>query len=163
MGIGHYTIRRASRVDAAQIIAGINAVCAEGQYFSTPEYIPTPQWETVLRAPENAPNHLLYVAELDDQIIGAAQILPDAIRSNEGVLGIFVLQAYRNHGIGSQLLAKLLKDAKLHYNKIVLYVLATNNRAIHLFQKMGFREYERRLYRYAYLGMQEQIGMQLEL
>ena len=163
MGFERYTIRRANRVDAPQIIAGINAVCAERQYFSTSKYTPTPQWERVLYAPEEAPNHLLYVAELDGQIIGAAQILPNEARSDEGVLGIFVLQEHRNHGIGSQLLAKLLKDAKLYYNKIVLYVLATNNRAIHVFEKTSFREDDRRPYQYAYLGEQEQLVMRLVL
>ncbi|NMC02911.1 MAG: GNAT family N-acetyltransferase [Chloroflexi bacterium] len=156
-------VRRANRVDAGQIIALINAVCAEGQYFSTPHYVPTPQWEAALYHPEEAPDHLLYVAEDAGVIIGEAQILPCEDQPGVGELGIGVYESYRGRKVGSELLAQLLKEAKLYYNKIVLYVLITNDRALHVFEKAGFHEQGRRYHDYAHLGKQEQLVMQLKL
>lgn len=163
MNSSSITIRRANSVDAGQILAVINAVCAEGKYFSVASYKPSPEWETVLHHPETAPNHLLYVAECDGIIIGEAQILPCKGQPGVGELGIGIQKNYRNREIGSKLLAQLLKDAKLHYNEITLTVLATNERAIRVFEKFGFREQERRSYYYAHLGKQEQLEMQLKL
>lgn len=163
MSSSSITIRRANSVDAGQIVAVINAVCAEGEFFSTPHYIPDAQWETVLHHPETAPIHLLYVAECDGVIIGEAQILPGEDQHDEGEIGIGIQKDYRDRGIGSKLLAQLLKDANLHYNKIILYVLATNERAIHLFEKYGFEKREVRLRVYAHLGEREQLRMRLEL
>ncbi len=160
---GDILIRRAVSRDAEQIIAGINRVCAERKYFSTRCYIPTPQWETVLYFPEKALNHLLYVIEFRGQIIGAVQILPCLEQPTVGVLGIFVLKKYRSQGWGTELLMRVLDAAEKYYDKVMLYVLATNQRAIHCFEKCGFGESSRRLYNYAYLGMQEQLEMQLML
>lgn len=158
-----FFMRRALPGDAEQIITGINKVCAEQKYFSTPHYIPTPQWETVLYFPETAPNHLLYVIEFKEYIIGAVQILPCLDLPTVGVLGIYVLKGYRNQSLGTCLLARVLNAAKKYYRQVMLRVLATNQRAIHCFEKCGFRKSSKRLYTYAYLGIQEQLEMQLML
>lgn len=158
-----FFMRRALPGDAEQIITGINKVCAEQKYFSTPYYIPTPQWETVLYFPETAPNHLLYVIEFKRHIIGAVQILPCLEQPIVGVLGILVLKAYRNQSLGTELLRQVLEVAEKYYSKVMLHVLATNQRAIHCFEKCDFRVSSKRFHNYAYLGMQEQLEMQLML
>jgi ribosomal protein S18 acetylase RimI-like enzyme len=159
-------IRRATIADAEAVLRGINEVCAEREFFSTAHYVPSPQWEALLYRPHEVPDHLLYVAEQGDEIIGAAQILPGPDPSSlarKGELGIFVRVPFRNRGIGSTLLATILKKAKIYYHKVTLYVLVDNNRAIHLFRKVGFSEVARRQHRYAYLGQQEQVEMSIGL
>ncbi len=155
-------IHQATIADAEAIIAGINTVCAEGCYFSTPQYIPTPQWETVLYAPETVPDHLLYVVEDRGKIVGAAQILPCTPQSHVGELGVFLLKPYRNQKIGTYLLTELLQSARLYYDRVILYVLATNHRAIRCFTKCGFEEILRRSHNYAHLGWQEQLIMHVQ-
>ncbi|MDX9953273.1 MAG: GNAT family protein [Anaerolineae bacterium] len=155
-------LRQATAADAREIVAGINEVCAEKHYFSTPHYIPTPQWEIALRSPERAPDHLLYVVENERKIIGAAQILPSGTIRGVGELGIFLLSRFRNRKIGTELVMAILDHAKLYYDDVVLFVLATNGRAIRCFKKCGFAEHSRRLHNYAHLGPREQIMMQMQ-
>lgn len=156
------SVRRATAADAEAILHGINEVCAEEVYFSTPHYIPTPQWEAVLHRPEEVPDHLLYVAEQGKGFVGAVQILPCSASSASkprGELGIFVLAPFRNQGIGRSLLRTILKEAKYHYREIILYVHSENDRAIHCFCEFGFSETGRRYHHYSHLGMQEQVFM----
>jgi ribosomal protein S18 acetylase RimI-like enzyme len=159
-------VRRATAADAGAVLQGINEVCAEREFFSTAHYVPSPQWEALLHRPHEVPDHLLYVAEHKGEIIGAAQILPyldSSPPARSGELGIFVRAPFRSQGVGSQLLKPLLKDAEIYYNKIRLYTLSSNNRAISLFSKFGFGEVGRRRHHYAYLGDQEQLVMEVEL
>lgn len=133
--------RRATPADAPGIIAGINFVCAEGTYFHTPRYIPTPQWEVALYHPETAPDHLLLIAEQGNQLIGSLRLFPRKPGCKEiAELGMFVLPPFRNQGIGSAMIDRALDWAsKQGYAEIMLTVHPTNRRAIHLYEKFGFR------------------------
>lgn len=53
-----------------------------------------------------------------------------------------IQEKYTNNGIGSLLMNELLKWAKKDHKveKIYLEVFANNDRAIHLYQKLGFLE-----------------------
>lgn len=136
-----YIFRRAAPADAPRIIAGIDAVCAEGRYFHTPRYIPTPQWEAALRRPETVPDHLLLIAEQAGQLIGSLSLFPREPGSREQAeLGMFVLPPFRNRGIGSAMMEYALDWASQQgYAAIMLTVHPTNRRAIHLYEKFGFR------------------------
>ncbi len=100
------TIRRATPLDAPSIIAGINVVCAEQWYFYTDALVITPHWEAVLYHPEQAPQHLLMVAELDGAFVGAIRLFSGLCGSKDrhvGEIGAFVLPPYRDQGIGTAL------------------------------------------------------------
>jgi hypothetical protein len=136
------TIRRAAPADAPFVIAGINAVCAEGWYFYTDAFVITPPWEAVLYRPEQTPQHLLMVAQLDGKIVGAARLFSGVYGSKDrhvGEMGAFVLAPWRNQGIGTALVQQALEWAgQRGLEKVVLSVFATNRRAIHVFEKCGF-------------------------
>ena len=138
------TIRRAKRNDAQQIISGINAVCAEGGAFYTTHFVITPQWEAVLYHTEKVPDHLLAVAELNGQIVGAGRLFPGGeytLLNHVVELGIFVLRPFRAQGVGTQLFAHLRSwAAKGNAEKIILTVFATNKPAIRFFGKQGFSQ-----------------------
>lgn len=135
-------IRRATPADAPSIIAGINAVCAEQWYFYTDAFVITPHWEAVLYHPEQAPQHLLLAAELDGRFVGAIRLFSGLWGSKDqhvGEIGAFVLEPYRNQGIGTALVQQALAwAAQRKLEKIGLSVFATNRRAIHVFEKCGF-------------------------
>jgi RimJ/RimL family protein N-acetyltransferase len=163
MAIDRLHIRQATVADASRIIAGINEVCAEGGYFYTPHYVPTPQWEAALQRPESVPDHLLLVVEIDDMFVGAAQLFPlstDQANGRVGELGIYVLAPFRGKGLGTALMQDLLRRAgMLAYVKVVLSVLSTNERAIRLYEKFGFATQDRRRREYAFIGEQEELVM----
>jgi ribosomal protein S18 acetylase RimI-like enzyme len=144
------TIRRAQPSDAEAVIAGINEICQEGGGFFANKYIPTPQWEGVLRYPLTVPNHLLAVVEKKGQFVGAGRLFPGfsgSVFSHVVDLGMFILKPYRRHGIGSELLNWMLKWASDYgFEKVTLSVLATNWSAIQLYKKFGFIQ-EGRLYK----------------
>ena len=59
-----------------------------------------------------------------------------------GILGIIVMQKYRDLGIGTKLIDVAIKEAKKLNNKekIILSCFSTNERAIHLYKKLGFKK-----------------------
>lgn len=156
-------IRLAAPTDASHIVAGINAVCAEGCYFHTARYEPTPAWEAALHNLDAAPDHLLLVAEAGGHFAGAANLFPadaELPGSRTGEMGIFVLKPFRGQGIGTALLDALLTHAaKIGYERVVLSVLASNSRAIRLYRKFGFVTQGRRRREYAFLGEQDELIM----
>jgi len=59
-----------------------------------------------------------------------------------GILGIIVKQKYRDLGVGTNLIDKAIRESKTLNNKekIVLSCFSTNERALHLYKKLGFRK-----------------------
>jgi len=167
MAMDRLHIRRATVADAPRIVAGINTVCAEGGYFYTPHYLPTPQWEAALQRLESVPDHLLLVAEIGSAFVGAAQLFPlstDQANGRVGELGIYVLMPFRGKGVGTALMRELLCRASIWgYTEIVLSVLSTNERAIRLYEKFGFATQGRRRREYAFIGEQEELVMRRSL
>jgi putative acetyltransferase len=163
MAMDRLHIRRATVADAPRIIAGINEVCAEGGYFYTPHYVPTPQWEAALQRPESVPDHLLLVAEIGSMFVGSVQLFPlspDQEDRRVGELGIYVLVPFRGKGVGTALMRELLRQASIwDYTRVVLSVLSTNERAIRLYEKFGFAAQGRRRREYAFIGEQEELVM----
>jgi putative acetyltransferase len=163
MAIDRLHIRQATVADVPCIIAGINEVCAEGGYFYTPRYVPTPQWEAALHRPESVPDHLLLVAEIGSTFVGSVQLFPlppDQEDGRVGELGIYVLAPFRGKGVGTALMWEiLLRAGMLDYVRIVLSVLSTNERAIRLYEKFGFAAEGRRRREYAFIGEQEELVM----
>jgi ribosomal protein S18 acetylase RimI-like enzyme len=81
------------------------------------------------------------VAEVDGRMVGQCEVsVGPGRKSHVGTLGISVKQGYRDVGIGQELMREAERHAgKLGVEKIVLEVFATNDRAIHVYEKMGYR------------------------
>ena len=81
------------------------------------------------------------VAEVDGRMVGQCEVTLGAGRkSHVGTLGISVKQGYRDVGIGQELMREAEKcGGRLGLEKIMLEVFATNDRAIHVYEKMGYR------------------------
>lgn len=85
----------------------------------------------------------LYVFD-GDKLVANGQIKKRLRRlSHIGDFGITVAKEYRRDGVGSQLMAMLLEQAKTRIGiKIVtLEVFSNNERGRYIYQKMGFKEF----------------------
>jgi len=82
------------------------------------------------------------VAEVKGHVIANTDVkIKTGQRSHVGAIGIIVKKGYRDIGIGSEMLKQLIAQARKRGLKIVtLGVFATNDRAKHVYEKLGFRE-----------------------
>ncbi len=82
------------------------------------------------------------VAEVDGRFVGQVEVTPQSMRSKHvGVLGIALKEGYREIGIGTE----LMKEAETQSRRLGLEILnievfATNDRAKHVYEKLGYRE-----------------------
>lgn len=89
------------------------------------------------------PNDHHFVAVLEDgTVIGAAglHVFPTPRMRHVGSVGLFVHTDYQNMGVGTALMRTLLDlaDNWLMLVRVELEVFADNERAIHLYEKLGF-------------------------
>jgi|SRR5579862_5126529 len=83
------------------------------------------------------------VAEIDGKFVGSAQVdrPENEALQHYGRLGIAISKEYRDIGTGYEMLKTILEECrKLGISLIDLGVFANNSRAIHLYEKVGFRE-----------------------
>jgi RimJ/RimL family protein N-acetyltransferase len=82
------------------------------------------------------------VAEVDGRFVGQVEVTPQSMRSKHvGVLGIALKDGYREIGIGTELMKEAENQARrLGLEILNLEVFATNERAKHVYGKMGYRE-----------------------
>ncbi len=137
------TIERAKKSDAPAMLDYLRQIGgetdnltfgAEGLPFSVES-----EAEYLERA-ENSQDNIILLAKENGKIVGDASLsrLPRRM-SHRGELGISVLAAYWNKGIGSRLLNEILDFAKeSSYDVVDLEVRSDNLHAIHLYEKFGF-------------------------
>ena len=82
------------------------------------------------------------VAEVDGKAIALAELQrKKGYSSHVGGIAIGIHRKYREIGIGTQLMKSLISQAKTMKLKILtLEVYSTNKRAIHVYEKLGFKE-----------------------
>jgi RimJ/RimL family protein N-acetyltransferase len=137
-------IRRADISDAEQIIAHTKKVLVESSEFlgtSVEEFHPTLE-EEIAWIEHHQQHGLLLVAEREQTIIGLLNFRLSTSKkfSHQGMFGMSIQQAYTNQGIGHSLIQQLIEWAKQdsRVEKISLEVFSNNERAIHLYTKLGF-------------------------
>jgi RimJ/RimL family protein N-acetyltransferase len=145
-------LRAATEADAAALVAMMVAETAEGVYgVMEPDELPRDEArerQRIQRYAEDATS-LLLVAEAEGAVVGSLDFTTPPFRRmrHAGRLGLSVAAAWRERGIGRLLLTTLLEWARAHptIEKVTLGVLATNARAIHVYQALGFVEEGRHL------------------
>ena len=82
------------------------------------------------------------VAEVDGRMVANCEISPRPGRmSHVGSLGISVKDGYRGVGIGQELMREAERHAvAMGLESILLEVFSINERAIHVYEKMGYRK-----------------------
>ncbi len=97
-------------------------------------------WSSSVLAEElKSENSTYLVAKLDDKIVGFAGI--KVMLNQADIMNIVVKKDFRNQGIGTLLLKRLLDLAKENkISDITLEVMEENYSAIHLYKKFGFEQ-----------------------
>jgi RimJ/RimL family protein N-acetyltransferase len=82
------------------------------------------------------------VAEVKGHVIANTDVkIKTGLRSHVGDIGIIIKQGYRDIGIGTEMLKQLIIQAQERNLKILtMDVFASNTRAKHVYEKLGFCE-----------------------
>jgi RimJ/RimL family protein N-acetyltransferase len=80
------------------------------------------------------------VAEVDGNVVASSDVNPGTgYESHVGTVGIVIKQGYRDAGLGTQIMRTQIDLAKkMELKVLTLTAFASNKRAIHLYEKVGF-------------------------
>jgi RimJ/RimL family protein N-acetyltransferase len=133
------TLRKLQVGERRDLLAVIDAVCGEGKWMTTRQYEPTPAWEHALDEVD-CPEHLLLVATTGSHLVGWCRSFPSSHPNGQiATLGVGLLPAFRDQGIGTQMVRTALAWAQeAGLKQICLTARSDNERAIHVFAKCGF-------------------------
>jgi len=81
------------------------------------------------------------VAEVDGRLVGSCEITPRrGCLAHLGSLGISLLDGYREIGIGQEMMLEVERQAKrLGVEVVELEVFEANKRAIHVYERVGYK------------------------
>jgi len=145
-------LRTGVNKDVINILEHSYTIIAEEEFqITTPDefYFSEKQGKQWIKEHNDNPDNILIVAESENKIIGmiSFRIIPRIKLRHQGAFGLSVDKEWRDKGIGKLLVEILIewgKDNSL-IEKICLEVFSTNQRAIHLYKKLGFIEEGRRV------------------
>jgi len=141
-----FTIRAAIPSDAQALVTVMSKINRETSFLVLDEHGLALNPDTLannLAAIYTSDNNCLFLALLDEQIIGMASVAAasQARIEHVGEVGISLVKAYWGYGLGTVLLEEILQWAQASsiIRRLELKVQCHNHRAIHLYEKMGFK------------------------
>jgi RimJ/RimL family protein N-acetyltransferase len=80
------------------------------------------------------------VAEVDGKVVASSDIHPRKdVAKHVGILGIIIRNDFRDVGIGTEMMNTLIEKAReMGLKVLTLSAFASNKRAIHVYEKVGF-------------------------
>ena len=134
-------IRKASVEDAEEISSIWRVICSERIFSAVNKPFTTEQEREYISSLSKREG--IFVAEVNNQILGFQSLDKWAKYSDSfdhvGIIGTFVLPKWRKKRVGSQLTQYVFNFARNHnYEKIVIYVRASNSGAITFYKNLGF-------------------------
>ena len=135
-----FDIREATPEDAEKIIAYLAQVDSGPDQFAIPAYVY--RMCGIKTKTMQKEHSVLYVVWKNGEIIGDASLSGFSRRmSHRAEFGISVVKSEWGQGIGRALLQKCIMYAKEHMIELInLEVRSDNIRAIHVYEKYGFRK-----------------------
>ncbi|MFH0869177.1 MAG: GNAT family N-acetyltransferase [archaeon] len=143
-------IRPFEKKDAAGIADMDNAIWTEGIL----DIISPRSAKDILRYWNNGRNRIIYVAEENHRIVGYITGNIERKENNWDVfikkgqryleiIYFYVLEKFRNKGVGAKLMRSILKDAKGRKVKIFKVIASTKEltRAVGFYERFGFKPY----------------------
>ena len=140
-----FVIERARPEEAAELLEYLKIVGGETDNLSFgAEGVPfdVEAEQAYLRAQCESSDNIQYLAKVDGEIIGTASLNRKSNRmSHRGEFGISLKKAWWGCGAASALMEAILAFAKENgFEQLNLEVRSSNIRAIHLYEKYGFRK-----------------------
>lgn len=122
--------------------AAVDAVARERRYLGRTE-APSLEDARAFVASNIAKGNPHFVAIVDGRLVGWCDIVAskNPVFAHCGTLGMGVVDGFRGRGIGTRLITAALRKAKQGgLEKVELEVFDTNDRAIALYRKVGFKD-----------------------
>ena len=139
-----YIIREAESDDAEKMIVYLNQVGGESDnllHGQNEFIVPVEGVKRKLAMSKESENSIVLIALENEQIIARAELdgyYPARIH-HRAKFSISVRKDYWNQGIGTEMLKRIVEQAKkMKIRVIELEVISDNIRGIHLYHKMGF-------------------------
>ena len=140
-------IRSAEISDAANLLKTIKKYIADSEFIPKLEEeikLTTEQEEDWINSFIEKENSLLLVAEYENKIIGNIDITGNSriMMEHTGVVGMGMLSAWRNSGLGTELMKHSINWAKENaiLELLWLQVYCENEIGVNLYRKMNFKE-----------------------
>lgn len=127
-----------SLVDERNVNPGIGIILDKRQTIETES-----EWLARKLASIELGQQISVVSIVDGKLVGNSEVMRgiSSDEYNHGKLGISIMKDYRDMGIGSEMLQTLVEESrKAELMTIELEVFATNLRAIHLYETVGFKQ-----------------------
>ncbi|WP_207941131.1 hypothetical protein DOK78_001326 [Enterococcus sp. DIV2402] len=87
----------------------------------------------------DTPNHYLYSICLKEKLIGHTWMFFNSLEQTAFIYDIHIFEGYQNQGYGTSVMTILEEYAqKLGAQKLSLHVFGYNQRALHVYQKVGY-------------------------
>lgn len=137
-------IREAKIEDAEALLKHARKVYGEGRNLLTApeEFKVTLEQEVQWLQDNKDKGHLTLVAEQDSKVVGMLNATRGSRKRVKHIcmFGISIQEEYSNNGTGSKMIQRLIDWAKAdkEIEKVCLEVFADNERAIHVYEKLGF-------------------------
>lgn len=143
-------LRNAEESDAAALLEYLRATASETRFLlSEPEEIlfTLEQEKDFIRGGNESKNELMLIATLDDKHVGNCAMRSVGTKQryrHRCSVSIALHREYWGRGIAKQMLSALLEQAKsAGYEQAELEVVASNDRAIRLYESLGFLAFGR--------------------
>ena len=141
-----YIIREAIPEDAEKMISYLNQAGGESDnllHGKNEFVVPVEGVKQKLAMSKDSDNSIVLIALENEEIIARAELegyYPARIH-HRAKFSISVKKEYWNQGIGTEILKRIIEQAKkMKISVIELEVISDNVRAIHLYHKMGFTD-----------------------
>jgi len=136
-----FSIRQARQEDLTGLVGAIRAAIGGGEYVDAETVADVVDSEGVLLRHNELESRIFFVACIDDDVVGWVHLKhPEVAKlSHTAELTLGVLEQYRGHGIGSQLLARGTEWAGSNgYEKLYNSIPSTNEDAIEFLETHGW-------------------------
>ncbi|MEH7109084.1 GNAT family N-acetyltransferase [Bacillus sp. JJ1764] len=140
----HYIIRSVKETDAINLSEVRLKIDGETENLDREPgeaYIDEAGFQQLIRNDTESDRNLFLVVEANGKIVGFSRCEGYNLtrKAHQVEFGVGVLKEYWGYGMGKNLLAQSIQWADAnHFKKMTLSVLETNEKAISLYQKLGF-------------------------
>ena len=144
-GIGRVVLRTPKWEDLDGLLGLFNSVVVEGVDIARDEKISREEeidWLSRLLSQIERGKTFFLVAEVDGKVVASSDINRQiGFQKHVGVVGIIIDNDFRDLGIGTAMMRALtVKAKKMGFKVLTLSAFATNKRAMHVYQKVGFKQ-----------------------